>query len=197
MILNGSLSGPGGNTARVIDVFRESLPPSTELDVRHLNSAGLSAQFPTRSELEKTDGFLFTTGTYWDSWGSPLQRFFEQATELEGRPCFFGKPAGAIVTMHSVGGKSVLSRLQGVLNTFGFFVPPMSAMAYSFVNQVALTQAPETTLARDLWCLDDVAVVATNLVRAIEMTKPHRFNWAGWPVDRNDPTRVWVDLVSK
>ena len=90
------------------------------------------------AQLEKSQGFVFVTGTYWDSWGSPLQKFLENVTDLEGSPAFLGKPAIVMVLNHSVGGKGVLSRLQGVLSTLGCLIPPMSGIVYSWVTEQLL-----------------------------------------------------------
>lgn len=196
MIVNGSLGGELGNTAKAITLFCEALTQSdsqVEIDLRHLTSA----RPPNKQDFQNADAFLFASGVYWDSWGSPLQKFFETLTELEGNPCLFGKPAAALITMHSVGGKEVLSRLQGVLNTFGLFVPPMSAMTYSFATQAALeNSAGSNTLKNDFWCLDDLAVIAKNLVSAIEVSRMAKPKWTAWSVDRDDPKRVWLNTIS-
>lgn len=192
LILNGSIAGKSGNTAKLIGQLCKFLPSDCAIDVRHL----ASDKIPTRDEFVWADAFLFTSGVYWDSWGSPLQKFFEDLTFLEGDSCLFGKPAAALVTMHSVGGKEVLSRLQGVLNTFGLFVPPMSAMTYSFANQVALESSPRSSLSNDLWCPDDLAVLAKNLQAAVQIFSKAKMAWSSWPVDRDDPKRIWVRDVS-
>lgn len=184
LILNGALGGKDGNTARLFKAF------GTDVRVVHL----ASDPFPSRADLADADAFVFATGTYWDSWGSPLQRFLEQATPLEGDACWFGKPAAILVTMHSVGGKEVASRLQGVLNTFGLFVPPMGAMTFSLVNQEALRSG--SAWAEDFWCLDDVDVLAQNLRTAAQNKIGLNPGWTQWPVDREDPSRIWLGPVS-
>jgi multimeric flavodoxin WrbA len=194
VIINGSLGGANGNTARLLASFQTHLT-STDVKVFHLSDVA-----PTIDDLVSADAFVFTTGVYWDSWGSPLQAFLEKATPLEGAPCWFGKPAAVIVTMHSVGGKEVLSRLQGVLNTFGLFIPPMSAMAYSLANQMALRNgSPQISdhFERDLWCLDDLTAVAKNLQLAAQNRIDLKTNWSAWPVDRADPKRIWLEDVSR
>ena len=40
--------------------------------------------------LAEADGFVFATGTYWDSWGSPLQKFLEETTAFEGTSVWLG-----------------------------------------------------------------------------------------------------------
>lgn len=198
LIINGSLGGANGNTARILASFRRLL----ELDHVTVNEFHLTERAPSFEDLAAADGFVFATGVYWDSWSSVLQKFFESSTPLEGANCWFGKPVAAIVTMHSVGGKEVLSRLQGVLNTFGLYFPPMSAMTYSLANQMALQVSldqnatrQDTEFEKDLWCLDDLAVLATNLKLAAQNRTEKATNWRSWPVDRSDPSRVWFSEV--
>jgi multimeric flavodoxin WrbA len=95
VIINGSLGGANGNTARLLASFQTHLT-STDVKVFHLSDVA-----PTIDDLVSADAFVFTTGVYWDSWGSPLQAFLEKATPLEGAPCWFGKPAAVIVTIYS------------------------------------------------------------------------------------------------
>ena len=88
--------------------------------------------------LRQANGIVFVTGTYWDSWGSPLQKFLEDLTPWECSDVWLGKPAAVVVSMQEVGGKAVLSRLQGVLSSLGCIIPPCSGMVYSHVGQCAL-----------------------------------------------------------
>lgn len=92
-----------------------------------------------------------------------------------------------IVTKHSVGGKGVLSRLQGVLNTFGCTIPPMPGLVYSLANQGALSAAAPGS--EDLWCLEDVAIVCHNLLAALGVHAGYR----AWPVDRERFGARWVE----
>ncbi len=186
LVINGSLGGASGNTARALHALAAHL--KTSVTVRHLATETL----PTREELAQARGFIFSTGVYWDSWGSPLQKFWEAVTELEGDACWLGKPAACLVTMHSVGGKEVLSRLQGVLNTFGLYTPPMCALTYSLANHIALKDGAGSH-ADDLWSLGDLETVAKNLTIA---TQAPLLNWLSWPVDRANPQRIWLKDVS-
>ena len=185
LILNGSLGGAGGNTSSALGQLTRHLSSSITC---HL----AEGKMPTREDLAKADAYVFSTGVYWDSWGSPLQKFFEHATPLEGDACWFGKPAACLVTMHSVGGKEVLSRMQGVLNTFGLYVPPMSALTYSLANDIALREGAGSH-ADDLWSLGDLEVLARNLTLA---ARAPRLEWSSWPVDRANPQRIWLSDVS-
>lgn len=140
------------------------------------------------AQLKKAKAFIFVTGTYWDSWGSPLQVFLENVTELEGSPAFLGKPAAVLVLNHSVGGKGVLSRLQGVLSTLGCLIPPMSGMVYSWVSDQVLKSSLKAEMAQDLWSLQDLSDILQNLHHALRL----KIKWAGWPVDRKNFRKTWL-----
>jgi len=187
LILNGSPLGSEGNTSVLLDLAEKKLGLAGA--VSRINLADKIDFDEIAQNLKESDGFLFGTGTYWDSWGSPLQAFFEAVTQTEGSDLWLGKPAAAIVTMHSVGGKDVLSRLLGVLNTFGVLIPPMSAMVYSAVNQVAL-KSSTSPVTNDLWCPEDIEVVCDNLVQACQGTN----KWKRWPTDRTEFKKVWLKL---
>ncbi len=201
MIINGSLGGRSGNSAKLIEAFcKLTAAPAMSLSVRPKVFHLADQTAPSVQDLHQHDAYLFVTGTYWDSWGSPLQSFFEKSTHLEGDACWFGKPCGVVTTMHSVGGKEISNRLQGVLNSFGLFVPPMSAMTYSLVSQLAQTSKSEESsdssadFSDDFWSLDDLKVIAKNLQIAAEMSSAVKF--MSWPVDRADPQRIWLKNVS-
>lgn len=184
LIINGSLNGSEGNTGKVVDAVRTTLEKRCEVITYTLASPQTG---PSRAALwlalDGADGIVFATGTYWDSWGSPLQQFLEEASELEGSPSWLGKPTSVIVTEHSCGGKGVLSRLQGVLSTFGVLIPPMSGMVYSMASHMALRE-PKQHLHDDLWCMEDVTIVCHNLVEAI-----HGGNdWKAWEIDHYGTT---------
>lgn len=186
LILNGSLGGADGNTSHLVSKMVFLLSAHAELRVVHLSEEGAPGSGEWEKQLSWADGFVFTTGTYWDSWGSPLQKFLEEVTGSEAGPAWLGKPAAVLVTMHSVGGKGVLSRLQGVLNTLGCSIPPMSGFVYSLVNHLALRCG--SSFAQDFWQLADLEAIAENLRAAIAARPPVR----AWPVDREDPRRLWI-----
>lgn len=141
--------------------------------------------------MRDAQAYIFVTGTYWDSWGSPLQKFLEEATASEGTPLWLGKPAGVIVGAHSVGAKGVLSRLQGVLNTYGCLIPPMSGAVLTAANQRALSaQTTAGGLHLDFWSEDDLPVVLHNVRTAASRGDDYR----GWEVDRSDPKAIWVEF---
>lgn len=185
LLLNAGLNGHGGNTHALLERVREQLEPAADVVLLHL--AAQPGYAAMRLELERADGFVIGTGTHWDSWSHLLQRWLEEATPDEGTALWLGKPAAVIVTQHSVGGKGVLSRLQGVLSTFGCAIPPMSGLVYSLVNQSALQAgAPGSD---DLWCLEDTAIVAHNLLVALN----GRTGYRAWSVDRTRFGARWIE----
>lgn len=194
LIINGSLGGSDGNTSRGIQLIEKLLTHHLiQVEIIHLKD--LFFAIPNDEEayrklsnmIKQSQGIIFTTGTYWDSWGSPMQRFFELMTPLENNEIVLGKPVMTFVTMHSVGGKEVLSRLQGVLNTFGFFQPPLCGFVYSMVNDLIVKSKLDTSFKDDLWSLEDLTVICDNFITALN--NPHQYK--SWPVDREDPSRIW------
>ncbi len=183
LLLNTALAGDAGNTAAALDQVAELLAPLADV-TRHTlaNSPGFAA---SRDSLAAADAVVIGTGTHWDSWSSHLQRFLEEATPAEGTALWLGKPVVCVVTEHSVGGKAVLSRLQGVLVTLGCMLPPMSGVVLSQAAQIAAEHDPEA--ARDFWCAEDLAVAAHNLLEAVNGTRL----WHTWPVDRTGFDRRW------
>lgn len=189
LLLNGSLAGSTGNSAAALRLLAAHLHPHAE--VLNVVLAGPDAHtFATlQNALRRADGFVFATGTHWDSWSSALQRFLEDATPAEGTALWLGKPAAVVVTEHSTGGKGVLSRLQGVLVTLGCSLPPMSGLVLSKATRLAATHAPPDIAGReDFWTEDDLAVVAHNLLEAARGGR----RWRSWPVDRTEVSARWL-----
>lgn len=184
LILNGSPSGDKGNCALWIKGLLSLLKKQAAVDVVHLAKTSYSSSL--RKKIENSSGVIFVTGTYWDSWGSPLQKLLEDMTDLEASTALMGKPSAVFVLMHSVGGKSVLSRLQGVLSTMGFLIPPMSGMVYSLVSDIALKT--KSTHAKDFWQRDDAELILENFMKACDLN----VQWSTWPVDKKDPKRKWL-----
>lgn len=187
VILDGSLGGSGGNTDAVLAALVAHLAPLSQTEIIRLSAQPLFEP-ELEDSLRRADGFVFASGTYWDSWGSPLQRFFEQSTHLEVSDVWLGKPAAAVVTMHSVGGKGVLSRLQGVLSTLGLMIPPMTGIAYSLACHLALAGAAMDPELADFWQLGDLEVVAHNLLQAARGQRA----WRPWLVDSRPAGRRWM-----
>lgn len=191
-LVNGSLGGPDGNTGTLLLPMLHRLRSEVRVEELHLarDARAIDELAPL---LAGSDGFVFATGTYWDSWGSPLQRFLEQSTALEAGPVWLGKPAAVVVTMHSVGGKGVLSRLQGVLSTLGLSIPPMSGLVMSLATELALEHPAALDEIADLWSREDLDVVGDNLLEAVRGGRAFR----PWPVSRADPSRRWVRARSE
>jgi len=188
LIINGSLGDESGNTHVLIQHMLPQFKEKCHVDILNLQSF-FKSQSSTEmlvTMLKKADGFIFTSGTYWDSWGSPMQMFLEKITEFESSGIMFGKPVAVVITMHSVGGKSVLSRLQGVLNTLGFLIPPMSGMVYSLAGKLAIEKG--SSFSDDFWSLEDLQVISHNLATALKLNA----RYVAWPVDKDDPKRIWI-----
>jgi len=198
LILNGSIQGSCGNSHRFLLKFVDEIKKlNTETHFNLLSCSEITENPKLSREqkllqiselFENHDAFVFATGTYWDSWGSPMQAWLELMTPLEGTSAILGKPVSVLVTMHSVGGKEVLSRLQGVLSTMGFLVPPMAHMAYSLQNHLLASSVAKTCdFAEDFWNLSDLEIMAHNLLQALSQKARYR----SWEVDRKDPQRIW------
>lgn len=198
LLLNASLAGEAGNTAVLISRARRLLARRAHVEVVTLASASDSVvDFAAlQPKLAAADGFLFGTGTHWDSWSSVLQKFLEDATPSEATTLWLGKPAAVVVSEHSTGGKGVLSRLQGVLVTLGCSLPPMSGLVLSRAAFLAVQHTPDSATTRDFWCEADLRVVCHNLAEAarvsLDSAAPVRPRWLTWPVDRRDFAARWI-----
>jgi chromate reductase len=188
LLLDASLAGAQGNSARLLEQLAALLRPHAELLPARLSGEGASNFAALEAQMRAADAFVFATGTHWDSWSSALQRFLEDATPAEATDLWLGKPAAVVVTEHSVGGKAVLSRLQGVLVTLGCTLPPLSGLVVSQAAQLARRHAPAES--EDFWSAEDLRVVAHNLLLAARAPRPA---WRAWPVDRTDYARRWVE----
>lgn len=178
LIINAGLGGAEGNTHEFLK--NQKLPHK----IIHLEDIQNFSEI--QNQMLEADAILFCTGTYWDSWSHHMQKLLQDMTAIEAHPKILGKPAGVLVTMHSVGGKSVASRLQGVLNTMGFLIPPMSAMVYSLATHIA--SQTDSEFKDDFWSEEDLQIILHNLKEAAEKTH----NYKSWPVDIKDPKRKWL-----
>jgi chromate reductase len=189
LLLDASLSGPGGNCSALLDLLAVHLGAGAELERAALGGPN-GKDFASLGEaLRRADGFVIATGTHWDSWSSPLQKFLEDATPAEASALWLGKPAAVLVTEHSTGGKALLSRLQGVLVTLGCALPPLSGLVISKAAQLARRHAPGAAATEDFWSTDDLEVVAHNLLAAL---RQGRATWRAWPVDRENFRDRWL-----
>ncbi len=188
LLLNASLAGPEGNSARLLSRVEARLAPHASLLRATLAGPGARTFSELEPLLHQANAFVFATGTHWDAWSSSLQKFLEDATPAETTELWMGKPAAVLVSEHSTGGKGVLSRLQGVLVTLGCALPPLSGLVIAKSAHLASRAVPEE--AEDFWCAEDLAVVADNLLAAA--CQP-RVAWRTWPVDRTNYARPWFE----
>src|SRR6187549_1704822 len=97
LYVNGALRGATGNTQALWGHVQERLPPQvTTSSLVLADYAGTVENLVQK--LSRADAFLFASGVYWGSWGSPLQRFLEVLTAYELGSCFLGKPAAAAIS---------------------------------------------------------------------------------------------------
>ncbi|MBC7465772.1 MAG: hypothetical protein H7256_07255 [Bdellovibrio sp.] len=82
----------------------------------------------------------------------------------------------------------MLSRLQGVLSTFGCLIPPMCGMVYAWVSQQVSKGAVTADAAEDLWSLDDIDTILKNFTLAMTI----RPKWQSWAVDRKNYRHLWL-----
>ncbi len=176
LLLNGSLRGSAGNTARLLQHAGKSLDPDWQTDALPLAEYTGSVE-ALALRLQAADAILIGSGVYWGSWGSPLQRFLEVMTAYELSPCFLGKPAGAVISADSVGGLDVAQRLLGAFSLLGCVVPPLATVVVSRVASAAAQNEPEAN--DDVWQADDLAVLVRNLSLASAFASTP---WATWPV---------------
>ncbi len=184
LAIQAGLGGEHGNGAVLLHLAAEHLAPHATVERATLDAASTFADH--EAALARADAIVIATGTYWDSWSSHLQRFLEGATPSEGTALWLGKPVGVLVSAHSVGGKGVLSRLQGVLVTLGALVPPMSGLVVTLASEKA--RAAGGDHVDDLFGPGDLDVVCHNLLEAARGGRAFR----AWPVDRRDPGRRWL-----
>lgn len=166
LLLNGSLRGPDGNTGWLLAHAADRLRARCSLDVLHLADP-LPDLAEIAARLRAADGLVVGTGVYWQSWGSPLQRFLEVFTPHENTDLFFGKPVGCLVTMDSVGGSELAARLVAVFTALGCQVPPCTTLVVSRVALEATGKVRPLTLADpndDVWSLEDLDVVLHNVL---------------------------------
>lgn len=189
LIVNGSLGGTTGNTAELLALAQEKLEGFATLSYLDLLREPNMDRIMTA--ITEADGYLFGTGSYWDSWGSPLQKFLEMTAHTEGQSYWVGKPACVIVTAHAVGAKGVLSRLLGILNVYGCLIPPFAGFTYTWVADTALPHASEH-LKNELWTADDINVVCDNLLEALRGGK----NWRQWPSNEGRSGEKWLHVYS-
>jgi NAD(P)H-dependent FMN reductase len=187
LALNGSVRGDDGDAA---EAMKAALAFAGDVDVAPVTLATYRGTVEAMVRLlTDADAILVATGTYWGSWGSPLQRFLEVMTPLEATPAFLGKPAACVVTMDSVGGVDVGTRLLGALGTMGCATAPFPLVVLSRVGFAV--QGREGF--DDVWQPRDLEVTVTNLVTHARATRDTRSTaHQSWTVDKGRmPTGPW------
>ena len=190
LFVNGSLAGPSGNTAELLGLAELALEGKAEIE--HLDLSRRPHVDRILEAVERADGFIFGTGTYWDSWSSRLQEFLEVTAHTEGFDLWVGKPAVLFATAHAVGAKGMLSRLMGVLNVYGLWFPPMAALGVTYVNQTAYPHADDH-LRNELWTPADVDTLCHNLHQAL--IGAH--DWRRWPTNSGRYGEKWLFCCSE
>lgn len=195
LIINGAMGGRVGNTAMLLKKIKKMV--LTKHDLVRVRVIHLSPSFcwtSVKRAIKKADALIFSTGTYWDSWGSGMQQLFEKMTVLEGSKYLVGKPACAIVTMHSVGGKEVCSRILGNLVSLGCMIPPFAGFAYSYADHIAhKSRTSGKRLLDDVWHIQDLESLLANLIKAAKVEiKPEYEVWDFLNTTAFDPTTVWL-----
>jgi chromate reductase len=175
LTLNGALNGADGSTHVCMSIVEDALA-ACMLRVHRVNLVEHVSLASIVDHIEKARGIVFGTGTYWDSWGSPMQKLLEDLAGLDSSELLFGKPAAVVVTEHSTGGKSVFNRMLGVLNTMGMWVPPHCAAVYSMVAHEALERGMDGWKAMETWRLSDFSIIGHNLAAAVYGTR----EWKSW-----------------
>ena len=174
LLLNGAVRGNAGDSHVALQQVRDLMPDD---DVTMLTLAEHTGTIEDVVALvEAADAFVLGTGTYWGSWGSPLQRFLEVMTPHEASALFVGKPVAAVVTMDSVGGVDVGLRLLGAFTLLGCLVPPFPLVVLSRVGS-AVRELPGFD---DVWQLKDLAVLVDNLRACSDL----RARFSTWPIEK-------------
>lgn len=182
LIINGSVRGMQGNSG-ALALKAQHICHTQNVDCTILNLAGpLPSIQQVANMLEAHNAFLVLSGVYWSNFGSPLQRFIEVMTAFENTPVFFGKPVAAAVTADSVGGSDVAARVHSTFSGLGCWSPPCSTLILSRTGQEALnaTAGQPNDLNEDVWRMDDLDVIISNLIAAMSVAA----NWQQWPVGR-------------
>lgn len=183
LALNGSIRGDAGDCADALDA---ALAFAGDIEVARVTLATWQGTVEGMAEaMRAADAFLVATGTYWGSWGSPLQRFLEVVTPLEASDAFLGKPVCCIVTMDSAGGVDVGTRLLGAFALLGCQVPPFPLVVLSR-TATAVDGQPGF---EDVWQERDLEVLVHNLKAAAATDRSH---YRAWSVDKGRlPSGSW------
>lgn len=180
LLINGSVRGELGNSGVVAQQAASYLKQKHNTSYTILTLSLLKDSIADVYDLlNSANGFFVITGTYWNNWGSPLQRFLEVMTAFENAPALFGKPMSCAVTMDSVGGTEVAARLHFAFAGLGCWSPPCSTVVLSRTGQeaIAASAGKEHDPNEDVWRLSDMEIVLDNLVTATQV----KADWKCWP----------------
>ncbi|MDQ4140111.1 MAG: NAD(P)H-dependent oxidoreductase [Bacteroidota bacterium] len=194
LIINGSIRGNQGNSWAISKIAEQYLISELSTTASILT---VSEPMPSIKEvydlLNSIDGFLIVSGTYWNNWSSPLQRFIEIISTFENSPAFFGKPLACAVTMDSVGGAEVASRIHAAFSGLGCWSPPCSTLVISRVGQEAISASKGKVddPNEDVWRVEDLQIVLKNLITATFLPNDR---WVSWPfVGLKIPDGQWPE----
>lgn len=173
LIINGSLRGGEGNTAKVCEHLAQHFDNPKTIHLVDWDVDSVLEAFKAAPAV------VLASGTYWDSPGHHMQRLIEALSTIEAKPEVVGKPIGLLMTSESIGSKVTLNTLQGVLNSMGFFVPPMCAIGIERATELIdkITMPPGFGPPNDVWTMVDLPVMAKNLTTAMEAAG---LPWEAW-----------------
>jgi NAD(P)H-dependent FMN reductase len=171
LLVNGGLRGARGDTAAAL---AHAARAALALDDVRVDTLVLAeergAVDDVVARVRNADALVLGTGTVWSGPSSVMTRFLEVLTPLELDAALLGKPAAAVVTMDSVGGVEVGSRLLTSMSLMGCTIPPCAL--------VVLSRA--TRADADVWSVADLDVLVENIVRAARA----RTSYVAWPAAR-------------
>ncbi len=177
VVLNGSIRGGAGDSGVVCARIAERVVGTGgSVDVVVLGELAGSVT-DVAARVGKASAFVIVTGTYWGSWGSPLQRFFEMMTPYEASGVFLGKACGAVVTMDSVSGAEVGARLLSTMNLLGCAVVPLGLVALSRVSRLIDGRADADEAWADIWRPDDIDTLVDNVMAYAAVVAPAVAVW--------------------
>jgi len=182
LLINGSLRGAEGNSGKIIEKAAKFINREKGVNAQVLTLAEpLSDISSVKKQLQQADAFFVVSGTYWNNWSSPLQRFIEVMSVFENTDIFFGKPVACAITMDAAGGMEVAARLHATFSGLGCWSPPCSTLVISRVGQQAVnaTSKLKNDPNRDVWRLDDLKLVIRNLIVSANM----KGKWESWPIE--------------
>lgn len=182
LLINASLRGTEGNSSKIIERAATTINREKGMNASVLTLAEpLSDISSVKKQLQQASAFFIVSGTYWNNWSSPLQRFIEVMSVFENTDVFFGKPVACAVTMDAAGGMEVAARLHATFSGFGCWSPPCSTLVISRVGQQAVNASSKlkNDPNKDVWRLDDLEIVIQNLMTSANM----KGKWKSWPIE--------------